>query len=435
MTLWLDVDDLFFYARHSSRPSGIQRLSCETYIAMMQIAPSEVKFVIYDPKAATFRVVEWEDVARIYASIRSGRPASAEPGIAVDTLPPQNAIASFFRKLTGSPAPPPLKSHAPFVDLVDQAQPGDILCALGAPWHHAAYAEFLTKILSRTKMRFALLVHDLIPLLCPEFFEAGRAPHFEKVLLETLPLADTLMTNSRSTARDVLRWAADKGLSLKATPQAIPIGTGFSRPPPGVLPAGLEHRGYVLFVSTIEIRKNHLQAFRVWCRMLREMPRDQVPTLVFAGNLGWMVSDLMKAIENTNYLDGKLMLVKGPDDATLSALYQGCLFTLFPSYYEGLGLPVSDSLSFGKLCVSSNRTSMPEVGGDYCLYVDPDNNDDAYGVVRRIIETPSQITSLENRIKADFRPILWTDTARAVLAAVASTNATSDALTSADKIP
>ena len=175
---------------------------------------------------------------------------------------------------------------------------------------------------------------------------------------------------------------------------------------------------FALFVSTIEVRKNHLQAFRVWSRLLREMPHDKVPTLVFAGNPGWMVADLMKAIENTNYLNGKLMIVQGPDDATLCAMYQACLFTLFPSFYEGFGLPVSDSLSFGKVCVSSNKTSMPEVGGDYCLYVDPDNNIDAYNVIRQIIEDKARLELLEQRIKNDYRPIDWTTTAQAILTAV-----------------
>ena len=66
-------------------------------------------------------------------------------------------------------------------------------------------------------------------------------------------------------------------------------------PPPG---------SYALFVSTIEARKNHVLLMRVWQRLLNEMPSHAVPTLVFAGRVGWMVSDLMQQLDNTDWLDG-----------------------------------------------------------------------------------------------------------------------------------
>jgi glycosyltransferase involved in cell wall biosynthesis len=297
-------------------------------------------------------------------------------------------------------------------------KPGDALCSLGAPWHDEKYAERVLRFTRPAEMRFGMLVHDLIPLLCPEFFELGRAPNFAPFMRDVLPLADVLLTNSRSTARDVVRWSKREGVQLKAEPQHVPIGTGFARPAAGSLPEGLRPGSFVLFVSTIEIRKNHLQAFRVWNRLLQEMPRDHVPTLVFAGSPGWMVSDLMKAIESTNQLDGKLVMIQGPDDATLCALYQACRFTLFLSYYEGWGLPITDSLSFGKLCVAANRTSLPEAGGTSCVYVDPDDTTGAYKTIRRLIEDTAMLGELERRLASTFVPVPWSATADAVLEAV-----------------
>ncbi len=163
-----------------------------------------------------------------------------------------------------------------------------------------------------------------------------------------------------------------EGIVLRGMPRAIPIGTGFTHSLPApTLPQGLSPGSYALFVSTVEARKNHSLAFRAWRRLLEELPRDEVPTLVFAGRIGWMVADLMQQIENAEHLGGKLVIVQNPDDATLAALYKGARFTLFPSLYEGWGLPVSESLSFGKVCLASNAASVPEAGGDYCLYHDP----------------------------------------------------------------
>jgi glycosyltransferase involved in cell wall biosynthesis len=174
----------------------------------------------------------------------------------------------------------------------------------------------------------------------------------------------------------------------------------------------------VLFVSTIEVRKNHQLAFRIWSRLLRELPRERVPTLVFAGSVGWMVDDLLKAIDNTNALDGKLVLIHKADDATLRSLYEACRFTLFPSLYEGWGLPVSDSLAFGKVCVASNTTSIPEAGGDFCVYIDPENTTAAYEIIRELIESPTRLRDMERRLKAQFRPTPWSATARAIIDAM-----------------
>ena len=128
-----------------------------------------------------------------------------------------------------------------------------------------------------------------------------------------------------------------------------------------------------------------------------------------------MVEDLRKAIEATNHLDNKLAIVSSPDDATLAALYRECRFTLYLSYYEGWGLPVSDSLSFGKICVASERTSIPEAGSRFCLYVDPDNTTAAYETVKNLISSPNMLEQLEGELRDNYTPTSWTTTADAIV--------------------
>jgi glycosyltransferase involved in cell wall biosynthesis len=181
------------------------------------------------------------------------------------------------------------------------------------------------------------------------------------------------------------------------------------------LPAGLQPGGYVLLVSTIEARKNHLLAFRLWRRLLAANPPDRVPTLVFAGRVGWLVADLMQQIANAGSLGGKLLVIGELDDATLAALYRGCRFTLFPSLYEGWGLPVTESLGYGRVCLASDRASVPEAGGDFCAYYDPDNLSEATAVVQRALDHPEWIAELEARIADEFRPTPWAVTAHAIL--------------------
>jgi len=419
MKLWLDVDDLFFFAERSARPTGIQRLTGEVYKALHSLAGDAIGFVRHDSQGG-FAIVGWAEVAETYDALVGER---LPPPTAVGEASPSKERPSWLNRLglalglrSARPPSADFQTASSPPTLREFAKPGDMLCALGAPWHDPLYTERVGRCKAESGVRFSVLIHDLIPLIRPEFFEKGRAPHFEAVIGGILPLTDLVLTNSRATAADVTKWSSERGISLKAAPVPLPIGSGFSsRRLAGTLPFPLKEREFVLFVSTIEVRKNHTQAFRIWCALLRDLPEGIVPTLVFAGSWGWMVEDLRKAIEATNYLNGKLQIILSPDDATLAALYEGCRFSLYLSHYEGWGLPVSDSLSYGKPCVASNRASIPEAGGRFCVYVDPDNTTGATEVVRSLLTDPSLLARLEGDLKTGFIPTSWTETARFLL--------------------
>jgi glycosyltransferase involved in cell wall biosynthesis len=421
MKLWLDVDDLFFFARHSGRPSGIQRLAGETYKAFASVCPETVGFVVHNTAAGSFSVVDWTLVAEVYERLTQ---RAARDGTIVEAgTPPRLAPLDRVLWVLGLYRTPAPSAHLPAPHsptgppLERVASRGDVLCSLGAPWHNADYAAHVAHIRADLGMTFALLVHDLIPLVRPEYFEIGRAPNFEPFMRQTLPLADVILTNSRHTAADVVDWTAGQGITLQSRPIPLPIGTGFTRPAGGKLPPQLEQHEFALYVSTIEVRKNHLQVFNIWSRLLREYPPHRVPKLAFAGSNGWMVADLYKAIENTGHLNGHLVVLNDVDDGDLAALYRSCKFSLFTSHYEGWGLPVSDSLAFGKPCVASNRASIPEAGQSLCAYVDPDNTTHAYEVVRDLIFEPGRLEELEERVTSGFRHVAWERTVQAILQA------------------
>jgi glycosyltransferase involved in cell wall biosynthesis len=229
-----------------------------------------------------------------------------------------------------------------------------------------------------------------------------------------VPQADALFAISRATAADVARAAAQAGTPLARPVLPVPVGSGFTlaEAPGGALPP--EGR-YVLFVSTLEARKNHVLLVRAWRRLLDEMPAAEVPTLVFAGRIGYMVADLMQELRNSAFLGGKIALVDHPDDAELAALYRGCLFTVFPSLYEGWGLPVTESLAFGKPCLVADATSLPEAGGALARYFDPGSVTDAVRAIRATLADHEDLRAWEAQVKREFRPVPWADMARAIV--------------------
>ncbi len=474
--IWLDVEDMFDYAGVMSRPSGIQRLSFELYAAMRQLAGDRVGFFRMDRRLRIPVVIPWEQLSDTYLRLVNApsepRLMAAPADAGEDETARVNAagqkVSRGLLARVGARFPIGLRTpltHAAEAQVVafrhlaiflsnlwkgvklrlnrfrpspatvdvtpvaaasDHAQPlsdavrrGDFILALGSPWSDPNFAERKARLRAENGLKFGIMIYDLIPLVRPEFCDRTLVSLFDRFLRASLPLTDLSFAISHATANDVAARTRKLGIPMQGPVHVLPIGTGFTPPKEGApLPEGLTDGAYVLFVSTIEARKNHVLAFRAWRRLTEELPADQVPTLVFAGRVGWMIADLLDALRNSRHLDGKIRIVSDADDMTLASLYRGARFTIFPSLYEGWGLPVTESLGYGKVCIASSSTSIPEAGGDFCLYHDPDNVTEAFELYRKAITEPEIIKALERKIAAEYRPKEWRECAAALLAAV-----------------
>ena len=454
-TIWIDVEDLLQYALSFRRPSGIQRLACELYGAMQHDFPDRVRFVRQDRLRGGFVTVDWAEVTGRFAAKADPVAAGASPPrfagparqrlrrwlerlpaeMRVPLLAALRAQATAFAELAASlraglrllrrrqptPAGAPPAGGLPLDGL---ARAGDVLATFGAPWFGSSHPALLRDARTRLGMRVALLLHDIIPLRRPEWCEPAMTGLFCDWFHAALPQADILFAVSRATAEDVRLHAGRAGLRLAAPVLPVPIGSGFTLPPAAAPDPRLPAPGsYVLFVSTLEARKNHVLLVRAWRRLLEQMPPDDVPLLVFAGRIGFMVADLLDELRNSRFLGGKLVLVEHPDDADLAALYRGCLFTVFPSLYEGWGLPVTESLAFGKPCLAARATSLPEAGGRLARYFDPESVPDAVRALRAVLDDRAGLRDWEAQVRREFRPVPWTETARAVVDGLALANA------------
>jgi glycosyltransferase involved in cell wall biosynthesis len=447
MKLWIDVEDLFQYASHVKRPSGIQRLTCELSRALITIAPGDVHLVRHGKRPDSFVTVPFSAVEALFAgagsnakpAARSAAPVPLTPARssltqrAMAALPPAvqqparqfrlkqaeafHALADFLRAISRQWIIKPLAQTTGVLETSVEfvSAPGDWLVWLGAPWAQADYAARVAALCQPGRLRLAILIHDIIPLWRPEWFDSTTRQVFAGWFRSTAPLADAIFAVSRRTAADVERYAAQNGLRLRAPVYPVPVGAGVGLVPPERTRRLPEPASYVLCVATIEARKNHALLFRIWRELLDAMPAEQIPTLVFAGRAGWLVQDLMQQLDNTDWLNGKILWVESPSDGELAALYQYCLFTIFPSFYEGWGLPVTESLAHGAPCLAANRTSLPEAGGNLTRYFNPDNLAEAISAVREIIENPAQLQDWRALILREFQPVPWSKTAAAVL--------------------
>ncbi|BAY93867.1 MULTISPECIES: glycosyltransferase family 4 protein [unclassified Tolypothrix] len=137
--------------------------------------------------------------------------------------------------------------------------------------------------------------------------------------------------------------------------------------------ATLKPNNFWLSVGTLEPRKNLRRTLRAFKQYVDVNP-DSKP-LVLAGGQGWLEEDLEQFINNLE-LSKHIIKLGYVDDSTLKWLYKNCWAFIYPSIYEGFGLPVLEAMSLGTAVLTSHTTSLPEVGGDAVLYVDPTNEAD-----------------------------------------------------------
>ena len=203
--------------------------------------------------------------------------------------------------------------------------------------------------------------------------------------------------------------------------RVLPLGHELRRPSAEpALPElrGLTPGGFVLSVGTLQVRKNQALLYQLW-RRLAESGRRDVPVLVLAGSIGWLVDDLVGKIRGDPLVRQSIMIVETASDADLAWLYANCRFTLYPSLYEGFGLPIVESLAYGRHCIASSTSAMKEAGLGLAHHLDPRDLDAWYAEVEQLLDEPARLRNLEARIRAEYRLIGWDQSFDILLEAIA----------------
>lgn len=294
---------------------------------------------------------------------------------------------------------------------------GDRLICLGGSWNTPELFRYLKRgnFLKPGMVDLAVLVPDMIPTLKDHVTGVVAVPQFENWLNELMRLDTRLLVNSDSTYRDIYSWCRRRnyedvriakfafGYQLKQLNGDTIRSEIFA----------LEGSRYVLAVGPLTGRKNGGNLIRAWQSLAKHVPQEQLPLLVFAGN-ETAESLSQCGLDEDLARWNKLRFIRSPNDFELHHLYKNCLFTVYPSFYEGWGLPISESLSFGKLCVTSNVSSMPEVGGSWCEYFDPADPDDMARVIERLIVDPAYLEACERRIDPG-QLLTWEEASKVLL--------------------
>ncbi len=236
-------------------------------------------------------------------------------------------------------------------------------------------------VLPPTRVRTLLTIHDLTFLVRPECAEAGLRRYLARVVPRALRRADMVLVDSQATAADLARLLGVSGSRVHLIYPGV--DPRFQPLPPAALEATRARLGlpaaFVLFVGTLEPRKNLPRLVRAFARL-----DDPELHLVIAGRRGWLYEEIFATVERPG-LQNRVQFLDFVADADLPALYNLARAFVYPSLYEGFGLPVLEALACGTPVVTSGVSSLIEVAGEAAVLVDPlDEAAIAAGITRAL---------------------------------------------------
>ena len=171
---------------------------------------------------------------------------------------------------------------------------------------------------------------------------------------------------------------------------------------------------YILSVGAIQPRKNLSRLIDAYSRLRRATPEGNLPKLVLAGKCAWLYEETLRTIRELQVSDSVILTGYVPD-SDLPGLYSGALCFVYPSYFEGFGLPPLEAMKCGAPVIVGNQTSLPEVVGDAGLLVDPFDADAIAGAIDRVIRDSNLRAELGRKGLARAQLFDWRETARQTL--------------------
>ncbi|HPO17020.1 MAG TPA: glycosyltransferase family 1 protein [Candidatus Hydrogenedentes bacterium] len=262
--------------------------------------------------------------------------------------------------------------------------------------------------------RRVLSIYDLAFLKHPEWCSPKIVKPFSNNIRRFSRDADAIIVCSNATKHDVAEL-------LEVPPEKITVAYGAVDEEFSPMPRQEAERRvaekfglpipYLLFVSTLEPRKNIEGLLGAFAKIQGEVPH----TLALAGALGWNMGDIEARIHSLGLESRVRRIGYVADRADLPALYSAAEAFVFPSFYEGFGLPVLEAMTCGCPVIVSNQASLPEVAGDAARYVDPVDIDGIAQAMREVIQDSELRASMRKKGLFQSHLFSWKACAQATL--------------------
>jgi len=262
---------------------------------------------------------------------------------------------------------------------------------------------------------YVITVHDLNFLYYPQFLTAESRRYYKGQIAWAVRRADHILADSEATRQDLIHMLGVQPekvttVHLAADPAFRPLSD--TEVAATLQRLGLEP-GYLLFVGTLEPRKN-LPGLLSAYRYLLDQKVTTAPLLVVGGR-GWLYEETFARVTELG-LERQVRFIHDLSDTDLPAVYNGAALLVTPSFYEGFGLPALEAMACGTPAVVSDRGSLPEVVGEAGVLVNPDNPEAVAAGIASVLGDAERRERLREAGLAQAARFSWAETARQTLA-------------------
>ena len=268
----------------------------------------------------------------------------------------------------------------------------------------------------RIKRRPAVVtIHDLAFRHHPETLTPAGLAFFRRSTAQAVERADVIIAVSGQTRQDLVDIY---GISPHRVYRIYNgVEPHFCPGDPNVARNRVRRRygldaPYILFLGTLEPRKNAVGLIRAYDLLCKENASDC--TLALAGGKGWLYKEIFETVESLNLQD-RIRFLGHVDEADLPDLYRGARVFVYPSFYEGFGLPILEAMACGVPVVTSRTSSLPEVSGDAALLVDPDDPESLAHAMKGVLEDETLASRLQEQGYRRAAEFSWERAARETL--------------------
>jgi two-component system sensor histidine kinase RegB len=260
-------------------------------------------------------------------------------------------------------------------------------------------------------------IHDLSFEHLPQTFNMRSRTQLRLTVRHSAKRAARILTLSEYTRRDLIDTYGIEANRISAIPLAAPAHFApvtEKRELQRVRHTYGIEGDYFLSVGSIQPRKNLVRLVKAYALLRGHDSNVKLPKLVLVGKCAWLYDETLRALEESGMKDAVVLTGYVPDE-DLPALYSGALCFIYPSYFEGFGLPPLEAMKCGTPVIVGNKTSLPEVVGDAGITVDPFDVDSIAAAIQRL--TGDADLRQELRVKGQRRASMfdWRETARRTL--------------------
>lgn len=284
-----------------------------------------------------------------------------------------------------------------------------IMISIGLDWDNSNYS-MLYWLKKKIGFSFVGAFYDAIPITHPELVQSSYfSQKFFAHFYSHIHLADKIFCISEYSKSQLIELCEMHSIEHMPQLQTIYLGDALVLSPKCSTHSKRKHtKNYILYVSTIEARKNHKLLLDIWEKLAQDTTIE-LPDLVFVGMIGWGVEMLQEHYAKNSILQKVVHFYHDVDDEELATLYQGAMFTVFPSFIEGWGLGAVESMLYGKVCVISDCPALREATQGLMPSCDPKNADIWIYTIKQLLLDKPYKEELEQRIREKFKSRSWED--------------------------